>query len=288
MSAAGHSHRNVRFSGTEYGLRSRIGNELDNQRRYTSNPKRLSFNINTPEIDNDGENLEALLDRIWKVYRVSPLNNFSYTTGRLKQYSRRLREGLSMLQTTSMKETHYDVTFTAEGGLTQTPHDREAIKIFVKLYRNGNASNEDDEEPSSFYLGYLISRGNMKPMVDMSKVYLPILLCQGPVTTIRNINYLLEKFFDCNISPLKLSQDDLTWICTLFAEKSQNVLMKFEFPQPSIKNSINFKIHHANLSSLWNKIHDPSLDYVPYSEVKLLWSALIQQLFKVFQIDIGY
>ena len=48
---------------------------------------------------------------------------------RLKQYSRRLREGLAVLQRDPMKGAYFDVTFAVQEGLAQTEHDKEAVKV---------------------------------------------------------------------------------------------------------------------------------------------------------------
>ena len=90
-------------------------------------------------------------------------------------------------------------------------------------------------------------------MDDASLIHLPVLLCRGSVGTIENTHNLIQKFFDCSISPLTLSQEDLAWICAIIADKSQNIVMQFTFPQVSIRNRLDFKLPEKNISMLWQK-----------------------------------
>jgi hypothetical protein len=73
--------------------------------------------------------LVDLIGKTWKVFRVSPLHNFEYTTVRMKQYSLRLREGLTTLLTDLTKDAHYDVNFSVAEGLAETQNDSQAVKV---------------------------------------------------------------------------------------------------------------------------------------------------------------
>lgn len=47
----------------------------------------------------------------------------------MKQYSLRLREGLTTLLMDSTNDAHYDVNFSVAEGLAQTQNDNEAVKV---------------------------------------------------------------------------------------------------------------------------------------------------------------
>lgn len=70
-----------------------------------------------------------LIGKTWKVFRVSPLHNFEYK--RMKQYGRRLQEGLATLVTDSTVDVQCDVSFSVAYGLTLTEYDSEAIKVGI-------------------------------------------------------------------------------------------------------------------------------------------------------------
>lgn len=72
-----------------------------------------------------------LIGKTWKVFKVSPLHNFQYTTTRMKQYGQRLREGLATLLTDSTVDVQYDARFSVADGLTLTENDSEAIKVGI-------------------------------------------------------------------------------------------------------------------------------------------------------------
>ncbi|PSN32087.1 hypothetical protein C0J52_19240 [Blattella germanica] len=229
---------NKHVHSPDVGLRTRNVEETDitSTNQYTPRPERLRFSY-TNVSESDDEELDVLINRRWKVFRVSPLNRFSYTEQRLKQYARRLQEGLATLATGS-ENAKYDVKFGVESGLTQTRHDKQAVKISVTLVsRTGDDGDGDDEDsgeipPKLFYLGYLVCRGASRSLEDVSMTHLPLLLCCGTVMSLRNINFLIQKFFDCFISPLELSQDDLIWISAIIAqEEGHTVEFNFKFSQ---------------------------------------------------------
>ena len=72
-----------------------------------------------------------LIGKTWKVFRVSPLHNFQYTTTRMKQYGQRLREGLANLLTGSTVDVQYEASFSVADGLALTENDSEAIQVGI-------------------------------------------------------------------------------------------------------------------------------------------------------------
>ena len=112
---------------------------------------------------------------------------------------------------------------------------------------------------SKYYLGFLVCRGAPKALGEGSTVHLPVLLCSGTVRTTRAVHFLLQKFFDCCISAVQLSQEDLAWICALQADEkgtskeTTQVEMVFTFPQLSVKNTVQFKIPLKSLKYLWER-----------------------------------
>jgi hypothetical protein len=75
--------------------------------------------------------LVDLIAKTWKVFRVSPLHNFQYTTTRMKQYGRRLQEGLANLLSDSTMDAEYDASFSVAEGLKLTEYDSEAIQVGI-------------------------------------------------------------------------------------------------------------------------------------------------------------
>jgi len=86
-----------------------------------------------------------------------------------------------------------------------------------------------------------------------------VLLCSGTVRTTKAVHFLLQKFFDCSISAIQLSQEDLAWLCALQADEkgtrkeTTQVEMAFTFPQLSLRNTIHFNIPLKSLKYLWER-----------------------------------
>ena len=124
-----------------------------------------------------------------------------------------------------------------------------------------NAAKKKNEgySQSKYYLGFLVCRGAPRALGEGSTVHLPVLLCCGTVRTTKAVHFLLQKFFDCSISAIKLSQEDLAWLCALQADEkgtskeTSQVEMVFTFPHLSVKNTIQFKIPLQSLKYLWER-----------------------------------
>jgi hypothetical protein len=122
-----------------------------------------------------------------------------------------------------------------------------------------NITKKKNEEysQSKYYVGILVCRGEPKAIGEGSTVHLPVLLCSGTVRTSRAVHFLLQKFFDCSISAIQLSQEDLAWLCALQADEkdtgkgTSQVEMVFTFPQLSVRNTVQFKIPLKSLQYLW-------------------------------------
>lgn len=129
------------------------------------------------------------------------------------------------------------------------------MQITVNIARKKN----DEYLQSKYYLGFLVCRGAPKALGEGSTIHLPVLLCSGTVRTTKSVHFLLQKFFDCSISAIQLSQEDLAWLCALQADESgasketSQVEMVFTFPQLSVKNTIQFKIPLKSLKYLWER-----------------------------------
>ena len=134
-----------------------------------------------------------------------------------------------------------------------------SISHWLQINVNVAKKKNDEYSQSKYYLGFLICRGAPKALGEGSTVHLPVLLCCGTVRTTRAVHFLLQKFFDCSISAVQLSQEDLAWLCALQADENgtsketSQVEMVFTFPQLSVKNTIQFKIPHKSLKYLWER-----------------------------------
>lgn len=137
--------------------------------------------------------------------------------------------------------------------------------------------NNDEYSRSKYYLGFLVCRGAPRAL-EGSTVHLPVLLCCGTVRTTSAVHFLLQKFFDCSISAIQLSQEDLAWLCALQADETgtsketSQVEMVFTFPQLSVKNTIQFKIPLNSLKYLWER-------YVCVSVHMYIYACTVQSAF---------
>ncbi|XP_069672128.1 centromere protein L-like isoform X3 [Periplaneta americana] len=240
--------------GSVYGIRNkrRRSENEDDSISYTFLPERLYFSADVS--DEVEDELQDLTGETWTVFRVSPMHNFEYSRIRLKQYSRKMKENLTVNLPQAKMELHYDVNFSVAEGISATEHDNEAVRITVNAKRQMNSRNTDTR---TYYLGFLVCRGAPATMQENSSVHLPVLLCKGRVGIINSVHNILQKFFECVIVPFTLTQEDLTWICALQSEEvargRQAAVMEMVFTAPrlSVKNVINFKLPLASLKILW-------------------------------------
>jgi hypothetical protein len=130
-----------------------------------------------------------------------------------------------------------------------------SLQIMVNIVKRKN----EEQSQRKHYMGFLVCRGATKALGEGSTVHLPVLLCNGTVRTTRAVHFLLQKFFDCSISALQLSQEDLAWLCAIQADekdtskRTSQVEMMFTFPQLAVRNTIQFKIPLKSLKYLWER-----------------------------------
>jgi hypothetical protein len=116
----------------------------------------------------------------------------------------------------------------------------------------------DEYSHTRHYVGFLVCRGAPRAL-EGSNVHLPVLLCSGTVRTTKAVHFMLQKLFDCSISAIRLSQEDLAWLCALQADETGRskekiqVEMHFTFPQLSVKNRVQIKFPLKSLKYLWER-----------------------------------
>lgn len=112
------------------------------------------------------------------------------------------------------------------------------------------------------YMGFLISwRTNSVELIFDNCVCLPLLLCKGTQSTIKAVHSVLQRMFNCIVTGLSISDNDLKWLTAinLSAEaskgKSKDDLIVFEYvvPRLSLTDTIKINFVYKDLRKLWSQ-----------------------------------
>ncbi|XP_012255181.1 centromere protein L-like isoform X1 [Athalia rosae] len=162
--------------------------------------------------DNLDEALDDLITKTWDVWAASPLYGMKWNEEvKLKQYAKRLRENVA---TSLCKEdVSYDAEFLILKDLVRSRSHQPAIKVLV--YSN----KDDSEKENCIYTGIFLSWGSELDS-EQENLKLPIVLTRGGQTVTQAIHVILCQMFDCVITAMPASQEDLMWLTAVILNSS--------------------------------------------------------------------
>ncbi|ELT96885.1 hypothetical protein CAPTEDRAFT_224521 [Capitella teleta] len=239
-----------------------------------------------------------LLNKTWRLYRVSPMFKFKTECMKLRHYSVHLASHIKAevakgLAVDAQVETADAAQFSLFSGLKIQPDESEAVEITLKQ-KPSRGSGE--KEPRVVLTAILCCVG--APSEDLRKVHsdftqLPLMLVKGPVTLTSYLTQFLELQFDCHVSPVVFSTCDLSWMLAMwagFSSKTGNRKVQLSYSVPaSIQglDNISMEINSDDCLRMWKYIHDENDESFHASEVVCLIKSLEEHFVHHFGINLA-
>ncbi|KAK3610311.1 hypothetical protein CHS0354_029777 [Potamilus streckersoni] len=239
------------------------------------------------------ENIKALLNKTWHVFGLSPLYNFERKSSAFQRYSKSLS---SALEAESHKGCFVDndvpgsVEIGGIRGLTVNIGDQNAVGIFV---RGKNRKAEDAMVYTALFCCVNLQFCPIPKDLQASFKYFPIMLASGPVAIMNSINNWLESQFDCRVTKLKFSSNDLLWMASLWSAytpvpKSRPLELVYAVPQECEGLSkITYRMAAADAKRLLDIVHPDDSDELTEEEVQAYFDALESHLCYMFHAKLG-
>lgn len=240
-------------------------------------------NTSSSQVKKAAQKLKGFLNKQWYFFQVSALFNMDYSEVSMKRYARRLKEKL-MSRLPDDSSTSYKVTYRIFPHLKLNDVDHQAIEIsIIKVSEEGNQS--------AAYNAVLFSWGAKENMQPANATFLPIMLCQGLKTLIKQVHVEFQLLHDCFISQLDVSGEEMRTLCIgIFDnssyQESDNIKLKYVLPNQVKVGSLNISLPTNVFSELWKCISKSSPDWAE-AEVTAFWEDVHIHTYKSFGIDLG-
>lgn len=272
------------------------------QRRYTPYRKtpasrllkggaRISRIPDDSEADNTYQ--KDLVNKTWRVYKVSALYKFSSQPTSLKFYAKLLAtyikaETMAGQAVETTEDAADSAVISTIPGLAGHSTDSEAISIVLKQQKKRSGASEPK------FTAVLCGVGTARAVTKHgSFTELPVMLAKGPVALTRHIHSWLERQFDCHVSPVTFSPVDLGWMVAIYAGylKGKNprpVELLYKVPS-EVKGlqRITFDIDPKDCKALWDSIHADEDDSFTEEEVASFIRSLECHFYHHFAIDLS-
>lgn len=247
--------------------------------------------------------IKSLVGKTWRVYRVSPLYDFQYTTASFKTYAKSLSAfleaetqvgNMAVELLTDSASGKFRVEFNLMKELTISESDSPAVKITIFSKQTGRQPTND----SPILTALFCSLGNdsskdARPLTRRKFTFLPVCLVRGPAVLSRCFVSGLEAMFDCKISPMNFSSMDFAWFVSLWAgvalkEYSRPVELCYSLPA-SIKglSRILYNIRAKDAKAIWNCVHENNSPLFTEKESDMFMKALETHFYHHFKVDLS-
>ncbi|XP_046744485.1 centromere protein L-like [Diprion similis] len=276
------------------------------QRRMQFDPRSRHTIIDVEAPDAEDNMDDALLDLIkltWNISAVSPLFGLDFKDDvRLKQYGKRLREEVA--SSLFKDNVSYEAKFTPLHNLVCSPSDPPAVKVEVH-----SKDDEKNTEMKQIYLGIFLSWGPRNE-VEAENVKLPILLNRGLQGVAHAVHSTLSQMFDCTITAMPASQEDLMWLTTIIlnsevAESRKTrkaaeyeLILEYTIPELPPSDLIKVKFPLKTMKTLWSKIcpthtsttntNEQVASVIDLSQVNRFFECLRIKMLKSASLELGY
>ncbi|XP_067894011.1 centromere protein L isoform X2 [Heterodontus francisci] len=239
----------------------------------------------------NAEQIAVLLQKQWHLYHVTPLYRFSYTM--LKKYSNELSVFIVTEKKKGMAvevgiELASKAKFSMLAGLRATESDPEAV--FIQITAKTPVQQAADEKVVwSGWLCCVDGDLGFLESLPVEFICLPLLFANGPETVTAMVGEWLQKTFDCYISALPISSENLTWMAAMWANcfsDSVHRVMELEWSVPPVQLTISLSIHPEDAKALWDSIHGDE-DEITIEEVELFMSSLHSHFYRHFGVRLA-
>ena len=311
---AGENTPNVTGSLRRFG-RKLLGSRILNRRYtpYTKTPKSVRLLSSSENSDRDfdeeddpaeydfttSSEIKNLVGKTWRVYRISPLYDFHYTTASFKTYAKSLSAFLEA-ETQAAKVAVDLVTDNAAGKfrvdfksmkqLAISESDSPAVEITIS---SKNSSGKRPNTPILTALFCSLGNDSGHQVTGAKFTYLPVCLIRGPAALSRCFNSGMEAMFDCKISPMNFSSMDFAWFVSLWAgvaltEYTRPIELCYSLPA-SVKglNRILYNIKAKDAKAIWNCVHEKGSPLFTEKESDTFMKALETHFYHHFKVDLS-
>ncbi|XP_026277226.1 centromere protein L-like isoform X2 [Frankliniella occidentalis] len=226
--------------------------------------------------------LKDLLNKQWYIFNVSPLFNMDYTEVSLKRYARRLKTKLtSRLSDSSAVE--YEVSYAPYKNLQLNEIDHGAIEVLVeKMTESGNRSIA--------YYAILLSWGASSEMQPENAVYLPILICRGLKSIIKQVHTEFQLVHDCFVNSIHMNAEEMRILSIDIFDSSSyqedEIKLRYHLPQNMKSGELDISLPTFVLSNLWKSIHKHK-EWTD-EEVTTFWVEIHNHTYRAFGIELGH
>lgn len=236
--------------------------------------------------DTSGDISAIIVNRSWRVYRVSPLYCFKTDEKSLKLYERRLNSFLAV-ETSGVNfaqslKTRKKSIFRMLKGDTEGDYGVE-IKVMTSEGKE-NASKE-------VLCAVLCSLGSVKTVLNGNFSSLPVCLIKSSVLLKDLFLQWLENEFGCRACPLLFSPTDLAWLASLcigIGEPTTSIEFTYSVPAvvPDL-DTIDFKIDAKDARRIWNLVHNPKQPIFTNDEAIRILKSLETHFYHHFKVHLN-
>lgn len=250
------------------------------------------------EIDEEsGKNLKDLTNKSWKLFKVTPMYKFSTDAADLKRYSSRLsahieaerQKGLFVDNSTSSK-----AYISLYRGLKVSAADKEAVQILIKG-RNRRGYGDETVLLTSLLCSVEMEQNPIQSKLRNKFAYFPVLMIRGLMAVTDGLINWLQSHFDCVITPILFSAQDLAWMVALWSGTTTNPVQKSKpvellYKTPSECNGIDkvtFTVEATDVKDLWDRIHDDKGTEFSSEEVTMFINSLESHFHSLFRVKLS-
>lgn len=238
------------------------------------------------------KSFENLIKQTWTIWAVSSLFNFKYNDElKMKLYAKKLREEVS--RSILKENVSYTAKFTLLNDFGPRPNPNDVPAVQIELFATLGTVE------TRVYIGVLISwRTNLIESINENSVCLPLLLCKGTQSTIGAVHSVLSRMFDCIVTPLPITENDLKWITAINLSantsggklKEDLVLLEYVLPRLSLTDTLHVKYPNKELRKLWSSfcvtIEEECEQTIRIENVEKLFKVIDRQMLELANLNL--
>jgi centromere protein L len=241
-----------------------------------------------PSNEKTEEISSRIVNRSWRIYRVSPLYCLKTDAKSFKAYEKGLN-GFLAVENCGVAElqsrTKRKASFRRLEGDADTDYGVE-IKITTD---EGKENDAKEELVAILCCAGSINNNDNNLKEDLTS--LPLCLIKSPVLLMESFLQWIENQFGCKASQLLFSPCDLAWMVSLCAgigEPTTSIELTYTVPAiiPEL-DTIFFKMDAKDARRIWNVVHDPKKPYFTNDEANRMLKSIEAHFYHHFKIPLN-
>ncbi|XP_013379335.1 centromere protein L-like isoform X1 [Lingula anatina] len=278
---------------------SLAGHSVRSRRKHTpymkSATSRRLAGVKPQDDQEEPPDFEGFLKKTWRLYKMTPMYNFSYDNRTLRRHSAVLS---AFVEAESLKgavvsegEVAGKAVISVYRGLRTNESDSEAIQILVKS-KPSTGQGEAKVAVTAVLFGAGVNE-DIQRRLPSSFTWLPLMMVKGPVGITSSVQSWLQSNFDCHITPMEFTSTDLSWMVAMWAGVETDIGHKpvellYRVPQVEGLSSITYTINAGDCKALWDSVHTEERDQFTVEEVEVFTKALESHFYAHFNIFLGH